>query len=103
MVVAAFLADMRTTAAIGIIAAVFVALSLAAFGGAPAPEQPASSGQARTKGEPKSLAASRIFMLLPDGKVEITDAWARRVFRWDGKRWVEVEVIRLETPRVDSR
>jgi len=93
---------MRTTLAVGIIATFFVAVSLVAFGGAPAPEQPASSG-ASTKGEPRSLAATRIFMLLPDGKVEISDAWTRRVFRWDGKRWVEVEVIRLETPRVDSR
>jgi len=38
-----------------------------------------------------SLAASRFFMLLPDGRVEITDAWSRRVYRWDGQRWQEAD------------
>ena len=47
----------------------------------------------RTAG--RSLPASRLFALLPDGRVELTDAWARRVFRWDGRRWLEVEVPRL--------
>jgi hypothetical protein len=36
-----------------------------------------------------SLSASRFFMLLPDGRVEITDAFSRRVYRWDGQRWQE--------------
>jgi hypothetical protein len=38
-----------------------------------------------------SLSASRFFMLLPDGRVEITDAWSRRIYRWDGQRWQEGE------------
>ncbi|OGK97965.1 MAG: hypothetical protein A3E31_04685 [Candidatus Rokubacteria bacterium RIFCSPHIGHO2_12_FULL_73_22] len=46
----------------------------------------------------RPLSASRLFMLLPDGRVEMTDAWARRVYRWDGRRWLEVEVTRLPAP-----
>ena len=38
-----------------------------------------------------SLSASRFFVLLPDGRVEMTDAHTRRVFRWDGRRWLELE------------
>jgi len=38
-----------------------------------------------------SLSASRFFVLLPDGRVEMTDAYTRRVFRWDGRRWLELE------------
>ena len=38
-----------------------------------------------------SLTASRFFVLLPDGRVEMTDAYTRRVFRWDGRRWLELE------------
>ena len=38
-----------------------------------------------------SLSASRFFMLLPDGRVEITDAWSRRLYRWDGQRWQETD------------
>jgi hypothetical protein len=30
-------------------------------------------------------------MLLPDGRVEITDAWSRRMYRWDGQRWQETD------------
>lgn len=37
------------------------------------------------------LSASRFFVLLPDGRVEMTDAHTRRVFRWDGRRWLELE------------
>lgn len=44
------------------------------------------------------LSAARFFVLLPDGRVEITDAWSRRVFRWDGRRWVEVESLTLPRP-----
>ena len=44
-----------------------------------------------------SLSASRFFMLLPDGRVEITDAWSRRMYRWDGQRWQETD------PRPQSR
>jgi hypothetical protein len=42
-------------------------------------------------------------MLLPDGKVEITDAWARRVYRWDGRQWVEQEVTRVPTAPAETR
>jgi len=48
-----------------------------------------------------SISAARFFVLLPDGRVEITDAWSRRVFRWDGRRWIEIESLAL--PRLDSR
>jgi hypothetical protein len=48
-----------------------------------------------------SLSASRFFVLLPDGRVEMTDAYTRRVFRWDGRRWLELESspIASATPR----
>jgi len=48
-----------------------------------------------------SLTASRFFVLLPDGRVEMTDAYTRRVFRWDGRRWLELESrpIAPVTPR----
>jgi hypothetical protein len=48
-----------------------------------------------------SLSAARFFVLLPDGRVEITDAWSRRVFRWDGQRWQQSES--LTTAHSDSR
>jgi hypothetical protein len=43
----------------------------------------------RTAGSSPSLSASRFIMLLPDGRVEITDSFSRRVYRWDGQRWQE--------------
>jgi hypothetical protein len=42
-----------------------------------------------------SLSAARFFVLLPDGRVEITDGWSRRVFRWDGQRWTQTESLSL--------
>ena len=45
-----------------------------------------------------SLSASRFFVLLPDGRVEMTDAYTRRVFRWDGQRWLELESFALPHP-----
>ena len=45
----------------------------------------------RAAATPAALSASRVFMLLPDGRVEITDAWSRRVYRWDGQRWQETD------------
>ena len=39
---------------------------------------------------PTVIAGART-MLLPDGKVEVIDALARRIFHWDGARWVEQE------------
>jgi hypothetical protein len=72
-----------------------VALALALYGatGSPAEAPPRPPMQ--------SLSAARYFVLLPDGRVEITDAWSRRVFRWDGRRWQETES--LSVPRGDSR
>jgi hypothetical protein len=55
----------------------------------------------RAAASPTSLSASRFFMLLPDGRVEISDAWSRRVYRWDGQRWQEGEgrPLTRATPR----
>jgi len=63
-----------------------VGLVLVTFGSAVAPDA--------VPGKPpsRSVAGSRLFMLLPDGKVEMTDAWARRVYRWDGQQWLQVEM-----------
>jgi hypothetical protein len=44
-----------------------------------------------------SPSAVRFFVLLSDG-VEITDAWSRRVFPWDGDRWVELESLTVPRP-----
>ena len=73
-----------------------LALALAIYG---ATVSPADAPQPRPT--PPSLSAARFFVLLPDGRVEITDAWSRRVFRWDGHRWLEAESLAL--PRPDSR
>jgi hypothetical protein len=51
----------------------------------------AEAPPARPSAPATSLAAARFFVLLPDGRVEITDAWSRRVFRWDGQRWQQSE------------
>jgi hypothetical protein len=50
---------------------------------------PAASAPATTP-SPTSIAGTRM-LLLPDGEVEVTDVLARRVFRWDGQRWLEHE------------
>ncbi len=47
------------------------------------------------------VSAGRFFVLLPDGGVEITDAWSRRVFRWDGQHWLQTD-SRIFNPS-DSR
>jgi hypothetical protein len=73
-----------------------LALALAVYG---ATGSPADAPQPRPT--PPSLSAARFFVLLPDGRVEITDTWSRRVFRWDGHQWVETESRTL--PRLDSR
>jgi peptidoglycan/LPS O-acetylase OafA/YrhL len=73
-----------------------LALALAVYG---ASVSPAEAPQPRPV--PPSLSAARFFVLLPDGRVEITDAWSRRVFRWDGHRWTETESLSLQRP--DSR
>jgi hypothetical protein len=63
-----------------------LALAFAIYG---ATVSPAAAPPARAQGP--TLSASRFFVLLPDGRVEMTDAYTRRVFRWDGKRWLELE------------
>jgi len=73
-----------------------LALALAIYGATVSPAEPP---QARPPAP--SASASRFFVLLPDGRVEITDAWSRRVFRWDGHRWTEIQSLTL--PRPDSR
>lgn len=64
-----------------------LALALATVAG-PSPEAPR-----RPKPLPTSLAAAQAFLLRPDGRVEITDGGVRRVFQWDGERWLEVEAF----------
>ena len=55
---------------------------------------PRSPDAAPERAPGKSLSAARFFMLLPEGRVEMTDAWARRVYRWDGRRWIEEQATR---------
>jgi hypothetical protein len=73
-----------------------LAMGLAIYGArvSPAEAPPA-------KAAPVSLSSARMFVLLPDGRVEITDAWSRRTFRWDGHRWNQTESLSL--PRADTR
>ncbi len=68
-----------------------------AFAVAVSPVSPAAAPE-RASSAPSSLAASRLFMLLPDGRVEVSDGLARRVFRWDGRRWVEAETVQPIPP-----
>jgi len=49
-----------------------------------------------------SPSAVRFFVLLSEG-VEITDAWSRRVFPWDGDRGVELESLTVPRPSQASR
>ena len=69
-----------------------VALAFAIYG------VTASPAEAPPRPAQPSLSASRFFVLLPDGRVEMTDAYTRRVFRWDGKRWLELESKPLPRP-----
>lgn len=68
-----------------------VGLALVTLGGAGSPEALPSKSSGR------SVVSSRLFTLLPDGMVEIADARARRVFKWDGQQWVQVEMSRAAT------
>jgi hypothetical protein len=77
---------------LGVLALLVVALVIVTYAGSMTPSSPQASGPARP------INASRYFMLLPDGRVEITDAWARRTYRWDGRRWIELEVTKAPTP-----
>jgi hypothetical protein len=57
-----------------------------------------SPAEAPARPSPPALSASRFFVLLPDGRVEMTDAYTRRVFRWDGRRWLELESHPVSRP-----
>jgi hypothetical protein len=51
----------------------------------------ASPADAPARSPQPSLSSSRTFVLMPDGRVEITDSRGRRVLRFDGKQWRELE------------
>jgi hypothetical protein len=89
---------MRNRALVALVVVGLLGLALVTFGSAVVPESVHSKSSSA-----KPLAGSRFFMLLPDGKVEITDAWARRVYRWDGRQWVEQEVTRVPTAPAETR
>ena len=74
-----------------------VAWGLVTFGSALAPDAVPARSPAR------SLADSRVFMLLPDGTVEITNTGARRLYRWDGEQWRQVEPKRVVTPAAEMQ
>jgi hypothetical protein len=86
---------MRTSIVIAV--AAFLGLALVAFAAVVVPNANPVKGPART------LQSSRLFTLLPDGKVEISDLSGRRVYKWEGSRWVELEVRRLAQPLADMR
>jgi hypothetical protein len=95
---------MKTKIVVSLLVISLVILSLAAFAGVLSTSTGGGSTEpAPAKSPSRSLASSRLIMLLPDGKVEVTDAWARRVYRWDGKRWIEVESTRLPAPEAELR
>jgi hypothetical protein len=63
---------------------------------------PAASGP-DSAAAPPSVAAGHVFLLMPDGKVEVSDAWARRVFQWDGTRWIEHDPSVLASAHIPAR
>jgi hypothetical protein len=65
-----------------------LALGVAVYGATISPAQ-----QPPPPAPDTSLSAARFFVLRSDGRVEITDAWSRRVFQWDGRRWVQLESL----------
>jgi hypothetical protein len=79
---------MSRTTVLALLATLALALVIhgAAVSPAEAPARPAAP----------ALASARFFVLLPDGRVEISDAWHRRVFRWDGHHWLETESRALD-------
>jgi hypothetical protein len=84
---------MRTLVLVAVAIIALAGLALHTFGSAGVPEAVPS------KAPNRSMAGSRFFMLLPDGMVEITDAWGRRVYKWDGRQWLRVEANRgAESP-----
>jgi hypothetical protein len=89
---------MRKRTLVGVVIA-GVGLALATLGSAFMTE----SAQSKPASPGRSLTSSRFLMLMPDGKVEVTDAWARRVYQWDGQTWVELEVARIPASRAEVR
>jgi hypothetical protein len=90
---------MRKRILVGVVVAGVLGLALVTFGSAFMPE----TAQHKVSAPGRPLTSSRFLMLLPDGKVELTDAWARRVYQWDGQTWVELEVARLPAARAEVR
>jgi hypothetical protein len=88
---------MRTLVLLAVAIIALAGLALATFGSAVVPEAVPS------KTPNRSMAGSRFFMLLPDGMVEITDAWTRRVYRWDGRQWLQVDVSQAATTPAEMR
>src|SRR5262249_1307390 len=58
---------------------------------------------ADSKAAPTAPAEARTFTLMPDGMVEVTDTLARRVFRWDGTRWLEHESTGPSLAKTEAR
>jgi hypothetical protein len=85
---------MKSRIVVAVVVVGMLGLVLVTFGGAVMPE----STHNKPTSPSRSLSSSRFLMLLPDGKVEVTDAWARRLYQWDGRTWVELEVTRIPTP-----
>ena len=86
-----------TRIAIGLVLLATIALALTTLGGSVA------TSVAPDKSSATTLGAGRFYMLLPEGKVEISDAWSRRVYRWDGERWLQGEVTRREPAPTETR
>jgi hypothetical protein len=87
---------MRTLVLLTIAVIALIGLALATFGSAVV--VPGVPEAAAGKTPSRSVAGSRFFMLLPNGTVEITDAWARRVYKWDGQQWRQVETGGVSAP-----
>jgi hypothetical protein len=85
---------MKSRILVAVVVAGMLGVVLVTFGSAVMPE----SAHPKSASSGRSLTSSRFLMLLPGGKVEVTDAWARRVYQWDGRTWVELEVTRIPTP-----
>jgi hypothetical protein len=86
---------MRTLVLLVLAVIALIGLALATFGSAVVPGVPEA---AAGKTPSRTAVNSRFFMLLPNGTVEITDAWARRVYKWDGQQWRQVEAGRVTAP-----
>lgn len=90
---------MRNRILVAVVIAGVLGLVLVTFGSAVMSD----SVHSKPASPSRSLTSSRFLMLLPEGKVELTDAWARRVYQWDGHTWVELEVARNPAAPVEVR